>query len=85
MQPCRVGHRRKELVPSEIVLCVFFPRELGDSMTVYQCHFVLGTLHQKERHTSSALDCFKRALAVARELRDRTKEADTLREMAQVQ
>lgn len=64
-------------------MCLY-PRELGDSVTVYQCHFELGTLHQKEHHTSSALDCFEQAVTVARDLRDRKKEADTLREMAQV-
>lgn len=63
---------------------MIYLRELGDSVTVYQCHFVLGSLHQKERHASSAMGCFQRALTVARELRDRQKEAGTLREMAQV-
>lgn len=59
-------------------------RELGDSATVYKCHFGLGLLYQKERHTALAQTSFEAALDVARQLRDRGKEADTLKEIAQV-
>ncbi len=61
-----------------------FHRELGDSAIVYRCHLVLGLLHQKERHTSLALGSFQAALTVARQLRDRGKEAGALKEIAQV-
>ena len=63
---------------------IYVCRELGDSVTVYQCHFVLAGLHQKERHAPLALRSFQAALALARELRDRGKEAEMLREIAQV-
>jgi exonuclease VII small subunit len=41
-------------------------------------------LHQKERRPSPALASFQQALTLARELKDKLKEAETLREMAQV-
>lgn len=59
-------------------------RELGDSVTMYQCHFVLAGLHQRGRHASLALDSLQAALAISRELRDRVKETDTLKELAVV-
>ncbi len=51
---------------------------------MFQCHFDLGHLHLKERHTSHALSSFQAALVIARELRNRRQEAETLQEMAQV-
>lgn len=59
-------------------------RELGDSVTVYQCHVVLAGLHQRGHHASLSLGSLKAALGVARELRDKMKEVDTLRELAMV-
>ena len=56
-------------------------RELGDSATVFRCHYSLGSLHVKERHPAMAVSCFKEALVVASEPADK---ADVLREMAQV-
>ena len=51
---------------------------------MYRCHFVLGFLYQKERQASLAQASFQAALTVARQLRDRHKEAETLKEIAQV-
>jgi len=56
-------------------------RELGDSATVFRCHFGLGSLHLRERHPAMAVSCFREALAVAR---GQENKADVLREMAQV-
>lgn len=56
-------------------------RELGDSATVFRCHFGLGSLHLRECHPAMAVSCFREALAVAR---GQENKADVLREMAQV-
>lgn len=60
------------------------PRELSDSGTVYRCHFVVGCLLHREHHNTQARDSFQAALAAARQLRDRHKEVEALKELAQV-
>ena len=65
-------------------MCVLPSRELGDSATVFQCHYDLGSLHLKERHPTLAVHCFEEALTVARSQRNVQFESETLREMGQV-
>ena len=63
---------------------ISFCRELGESVTAYQCHLDLGLLHLQEHHTSLALESFQEALKLAREMKSREKESETLREVAHV-
>ena len=59
-------------------------RELGDSATISQCHFDLGSLYLLERRPALALRCFREALRTASEQRSWQQEAEVLREMSQV-
>ena len=76
------------LRPCESLLfSLLIVRELGDKVTLYQCHSVLASLNRKGRkdhHIASALSNWQAALGIARELRDKAREADTLRELALV-
>ena len=59
-------------------------RELGDSATVAQCHFDLGSLYLQETRPALALRCFREALSVSNEQRSWQQDAEILREMSQV-
>ena len=62
----------------------FFTRELGDSATLAQCSYDLGSLHLRDHRPRVALTCFQEALDMAREQRNDKLEATSLQEMAQV-
>lgn len=59
-------------------------RELGDSATVVQCHFDLGSLYLQETRPALALRCFRDALSVLTEQQNWQQDAEILREMSQV-
>lgn len=59
-------------------------RELGDSETIFQCHFDLGSLHLRKGQPTHALHSFQEALSLAVELKNAIFEADCHRELAQV-
>ena len=61
-----------------------FSRELGDSATLAQCSYDLGSLHLRDHRPRVALTCFQEALDMAREQRNIKLEATALQEMAQV-
>ena len=61
-----------------------FIRELGDSATLAQCSYDLGSLHLRDHRPRVALACFQEALDMAREQRNNKLEASSLQEIAQV-
>lgn len=50
----------------------------------WQCHCYLADLHHREYDCCSALTSFQEALAISRKLRDKSKEANTLKDLASV-